>query len=39
LPDVIKRTNSNKVALRKELLMNGYKTESGRRIPLQYYAH
>lgn len=39
LPDVIKRTNINKVALRKELLMNGYKTESGRRIPLQYYAH
>ncbi|MDB4351824.1 hypothetical protein OAB94_01985 [Flavobacteriaceae bacterium] len=39
LPDLIERTNSNKVALRKELLMNGYKTESGRRIPFQYYAH
>jgi len=39
LPDVIKRTNSNKVDLRKDLLRNGYKTESGRRIPLQYYAH
>ena len=39
LPKIIKRTNSNKSALRKELLMNGYKTESGRRIPLQYYAH
>ena len=39
LPKIIKRTNSNKVDLRKEMLMNGYKTESGRRIPLQYYAH
>ena len=39
LPKIIKRTNRNKVDLRKEMLMNGYKTESGRRIPLQYYAH
>jgi hypothetical protein len=39
LPKIIKRTNKNKVDLRKEMLMNGYKTESGRRIPLQYYAH
>lgn len=39
LPKLITNTNKSKAALRKEILMGGYKTESGRRIPLQYYAH
>jgi len=39
LPKVISSTNQAKKDLKKEILMNGYKTESGRRIPLQYYAH
>jgi hypothetical protein len=39
LPKVISSTNQAKKDLKKEILMNGYETESGRRIPLQYYAH
>ena len=32
-------TNKNKKELRKEIMEKGYKTRSGRTIPLQYYAH
>ena len=32
-------TEKNKAELRKEIMRNGYKTPSGRTIPLQYYAH
>ena len=32
-------TNKNKKELRKEIMEKGYKTKSGRTIPLQYYAH
>ena len=39
LPKVISSTNQAKKDLKKEILKNGYTTESGRTIPLQYYAH
>ena len=39
LDSMIKRTNANKAELKKEILRDGYKTKSGKVIPLQYYAH
>lgn len=39
LDSMITRTNFNKAQLRKEILRHGYKTKSGKVIPLQYYAH
>jgi hypothetical protein len=39
LSSMIKQTNANKAELKKEILRDGYKTKSGRMIPLQYYAH
>lgn len=39
LSSMIKQTNANKAELKKEILRDGYKTKSGRVIPLQYYAH
>lgn len=39
LTNSIKSTNAAKKELRNEILRNGYKTESGLRIPFQYYAH
>ena len=36
---MIKRTDSNKKKLIEELKRSGYKTPSGERIALQYYAH
>ena len=35
----INRTNNNKKKLKQEILKRGYKTPSGERIALQYYAH
>ena len=39
LSAAISTTEKNKSELRKEIMRNGYKTPSGRTIPLQYYAH
>ena len=39
LSKAIAFTNKNKGDLRKEILKDGYKTKSGKVIPLQYYAH
>ena len=39
LDGMIKQTNKKKSALLSEIKRNGYKTASGERIPLQYYAH
>ena len=39
MEDTIKRTNANKKILKQEILKRGYKTPSGERIALQYYAH
>ena len=39
LDGMIKQTNKKKSALLSEIKRNGYKTPSGERIPLQYYAH
>ena len=39
LATMIKQTNHNKAELKKEILRDGYKTKSGKVIPLQYYAH
>ena len=35
----ITRTNNNKKKLKAEIMKRGYKTPSGERIALQYYAH
>ena len=35
----IEKINSNKQKLKQEILKKGYKTPSGERIALQYYAH
>ena len=35
----IAKTNKNKKELKEEILKRGYKTPSGKRIPLQYYSH
>ena len=39
LGKAVQRTNNNKKALKQEILSKGYKTPSGKRIALQYYAH
>ena len=39
LDKAINFTNQQKKELRKEIMKEGYKTRSGRTIPLQYYAH
>ena len=39
LNKTIKETNDNKKKLKQEILKKGYKTPSGERIALQYYAH
>lgn len=39
LSRIIAFTNKQKEQLRKEILVDGYKTPSGRTIALQYYAH
>ena len=39
LDRAINFTEKNKKELRKEIMKDGYKTRSGRTIPLQYYAH
>ena len=39
LNSAIEITNNKKKELRKEIMAKGYKTKSGRVIPLQYYAH
>ena len=39
LDQMIKQTNSNKAKLKQEILRDGYKTRTGKVIPLQYYAH
>ena len=36
---MIERTNTNKRKLKEKILKEGYKTPSGERIALQYYAH
>ena len=39
LGKAIQKTNNNKKELKREILKRGYKTPSGERIALQYYAH
>ena len=39
MDQTINRTNNNKKKLKQEILKRGYKTPSGERIALQYYAH
>ena len=39
MESAINRTNANKKKLKEKILKEGYKTESGERIALQYYAH
>ena len=39
MSSTIERTNNNKKRLKAEILKKGYKTPSGERIALQYYAH
>ena len=39
LDRAINFTEKQKKELRKEIMKEGYKTRSGRTIPLQYYAH
>ena len=39
MESTINRTNANKKKLKERILKEGYKTESGERIALQYYAH
>ena len=39
LGNAINFTEGRKKELKKEILAKGYKTRSGRTIPLQYYAH
>ena len=39
LDGAINFTEKQKKELRKEIMEQGYKTRSGRTIPLQYYAH
>ena len=39
LSHAVSKTNKNKALLKSEILKKGYKTPSGERIALQYYAH
>jgi hypothetical protein len=39
LSDLITRTEANKKDLRAELLRTGFKTESGKRIAANFFAH
>ena len=39
LSDLITRTEANKKELRRDLLRNGFKTESGKRIAVNFFGH